>query len=77
VFRAIVDVYKIRPMTCFAQNLVTDGIRNIHGLETKTSALLLVDTCSWLLCRHIAFLESVSVSRCCRPDWRHTGQSQS
>ena len=29
------------------QNLVTDGIRNIHGLETKDIGLsILVNTCS-------------------------------
>ena len=45
---AIVDVYKIETDDSVShQNLVTDGIRNIHSLETKDIGLsILVDTCS-------------------------------
>src|SRR6266436_3269719 len=68
---AIVDVYKIETDDSVShQNLVTDGIRNIHSLETKDIGLsILVDTCSCCFGRHIAFLET------CKPRWTaKTGQ---
>src|SRR5438132_11582988 len=70
---------KLRPMTVFrTRNLVTDGIRNIHSLETKDIGLsILVDTCSCCFGRHIAFLETCKCVPVLSPDWRqHQSKSQ-
>src|SRR5882762_8307331 len=76
---AIVDVYKIETDDSVShQNLVTDGIRNIHSLETKDIGLsILVDTCSCCFGRHIAFLETYKCVPVLSPDWRqHRSKSQ-
>src|SRR5258708_140449 len=76
---AIVDVYKIETDDGVShQNLVTDGIRNIHSLETKDIGLsILVDTCSCCFGRHIAFLETSKCVPVLSPDWRqHRSKSQ-
>src|SRR5258708_32288383 len=53
------------------RNTVTDGIRNIHGLETKDIGLsILVDTCSCCFGRHIGFLETCKCVPVLSPDWR-------
>src|SRR5260370_6117186 len=76
---AIVDVYKIETDDGVSdQNLLTDGIRNIHSLETKDiGPSILVDTCSCCFGRHIAFLETSKCVPVLSPDWRqHRSKSQ-
>src|SRR4029077_5252005 len=76
---AIVDVYKIETDDSVShQNLVTDGIRNIHSLETKDFGLsILVDTCSCCFGRHIAFLETCKCVPGVSPDrGQHRSKSQ-
>src|ERR1700688_4331731 len=76
---AIVDVYKIETDDGVSQkNLVTDGIRNFHGLKTKDIGLsILVDTCSCCFGRHIALLETCMCAPVLSPDWRqHRSESQ-
>src|SRR6266446_6806085 len=73
---AIVDVYKIETDDGVShQNLVTDGVRDLQGLESEDIGLsILVDTCSCCFGRHIAPSRRVCVSRCCRRTGDNTGQ---
>src|SRR4029077_16633303 len=76
---SIVDVYKIETDDSVShKNLVTDGIRKIHSLETKDIGLsILVDTCSCCFGRHIAFLETCKCVPVLSSDWRqHRSKSQ-
>src|SRR6476646_6545557 len=69
--RKQVESYKDLPQ-------MTDGIRSIHGLETKDIGLsILVDTGSCCFGRHIAFLETCKCVPVLSPDWRqHRSKSQ-